>query len=330
VVENDPNGATPPILILSLPRSGSTWIGKILGHTAEARYVHEPDNETEHPYALRAKQGLGRFPFLRPGERARRYEACWEAAFGGGDWPRRTRLSRRALDRQSYAAIEAWCDPHRRSPVRLRMIGALAGPGGGQAGHRRPIVKSVHALLAGEWLIRRWRPLPVVVRRHPLNVVASWRNASIGDERESALEYSGSVQAFVPRRALDELAPDLAPPPVEDRLAALAWFVGLLSAAREELIASTDRIVCVDHDELCRAPGVGLQGIATQLGLEWTDACDEALRRAERPGDGFVTHRIAAAQPDRWRTRLSPSEVARVEEVLSAFPRGPWFGSPAP
>jgi hypothetical protein len=325
----DANGA-PPILILSVPRSGSTWIGQILGEAAAARYIHEPDNETEHPYALRAKRDLGRFPFLRPGERARRYEACWEAAFGGAEWPRRTWLSRRALDRQPYAAIEAWCDPDRWRPVRLAMIAAFAGPGRVRIQGQRPVVKSVHGLLAGEWLIRRWRPLPVVVRRHPLNVVASWRKASTGAERESALEYTGSVRALLPPRAIDELGAGVAPPPAEDRLAALAWFVGLLAAAREELVARNEGVVCVDHDDLCAAPRAGLRALATRLGLEWTEGCDRALQRAERPGDGFVTERIAAEQPNRWRTRLSPSEVARVEEVLSAFPRGPWFGSPAP
>jgi hypothetical protein len=329
---NRPREAAPPILLLGVARSGSTWIGQILGHAAEARYVHEPDNETHNPYALRAKKGLGRFPFLRPGDRAPRYEACWEGAFAGGEWPRRTRLSRRGLVRQSYAAIEAWCDPGRRNPVPLEIIAALAAPGGSPPRYERPIVKSVHALLSAEWVIRRWHPVPVVVRRHPLNLVASWRRVSLGDKRgESALEYTEPVRAIMPPRAVAEFgAPGGEPPPAEDRLAALAWRVGLLCSAREELIARLDQIVCVDHDELCRAPAEGLQSVAGRLGLEWTDACDRALQRAERPGEGFVTQRIAAEQPDRWRTRLSPTEVTRVEGVLTAFPRGPWFASSAP
>jgi hypothetical protein len=31
----------------------------------------------------------------------------------------------------------------------------------------------VHASLAAEWIVQRWRPKAVVVVRHPLNVVGS-------------------------------------------------------------------------------------------------------------------------------------------------------------
>lgn len=320
----------PPILILGVPRSGTTWIGLILGRTAGARYVHEPDNETEYPFALRAKAGLGRFPALHPGERAPRYEACWAWAFAGGHRTRRGWRMRELVQRGSYAQMEAWCDPRRRSPLRLAVIGRIAGPGKPGPPGERAVVKSVHGLLAGEWIVGRWSPQLVVVRRHPLNVVSSWVAASNGDEWESALEYSGDVRVVLPPRALEEQGvPPL--PPAQDRLATLAWLVGLLASARERLVASVDGAVCVDHDEVCRAPATELRDLAGRLALEWTDACDGELERRERPEtDLFVPERIAAEQPERWRERLSAAEAARAEQVLSAFPGGPWFGSPPP
>lgn len=319
-----------PILILGVPRSGTTWIGRILGRAAGARYVHEPDNETENPFALRAKSGLGRFPALRPGERAPLYEACWDWAFAGGHRTRRGRRMRDALNRAPYEEVAAWCDPRRRNPLRLAAISRIAGPGKPGPPGERPVVKSVHALLAGEWIARRWSPLLVVVRRHPLNLVSSWVAASNGDPRESALEYSGDLRAVLPPRALGQPGTP-GPPPAQDRLATLAWLVGLLAGARERLVAAVDGAVCVDHDVVCRAPAAELRELSRRLTLEWTDACDGELEGLERPERAlFVTERIAAEQPDRWRERLSTAEAARAEGILSAFPGGPWFGSPPP
>ena len=34
--------AAPPILVFSLPRSGSSWVGEILGSASNALYLREP------------------------------------------------------------------------------------------------------------------------------------------------------------------------------------------------------------------------------------------------------------------------------------------------
>ncbi|PZD73231.1 hypothetical protein C1752_02343 [Acaryochloris thomasi RCC1774] len=38
--------ASPPVLILSLPRSGSSWVGEILGQSESSLYLHEPITQT--------------------------------------------------------------------------------------------------------------------------------------------------------------------------------------------------------------------------------------------------------------------------------------------
>ena len=37
---------SPPILILSIPRSGSSWVGKILGLSSTSLYLREPITQT--------------------------------------------------------------------------------------------------------------------------------------------------------------------------------------------------------------------------------------------------------------------------------------------
>src|SRR5205823_1469687 len=76
-----------PILVAGLPRSGTTWVGEVLGHTAGARYLHEPDNHLLRPEAWWAKRGLGPYPELAPEQDAPGYEQLWALAFSGGVRP---------------------------------------------------------------------------------------------------------------------------------------------------------------------------------------------------------------------------------------------------
>ena len=79
------------MLVAGLPRSGTTWVGEVLGCTAGARYLHEPDNHLVRPDAWWAKRRLGSYPELDPGAGgAGDYERLWALAFAGGPPPRRS------------------------------------------------------------------------------------------------------------------------------------------------------------------------------------------------------------------------------------------------
>src|SRR5207237_10167784 len=80
------------VLVAGLPRSGTTWVGEVLGRTAGARYLHEPDNHLLRPEAWSAKRRLGPYPELRPGGdvvsgEVGGYERLWARAFAGGARP---------------------------------------------------------------------------------------------------------------------------------------------------------------------------------------------------------------------------------------------------
>ena len=45
----NPATPAPRVLVAGLPRSGTTWVGEVLGRTAGARYLHEPDNHLVRP-----------------------------------------------------------------------------------------------------------------------------------------------------------------------------------------------------------------------------------------------------------------------------------------
>ena len=93
------------VLVAGLPRSGTTWVGEVLGRTAGARYLHEPDNHLLRPEAWWAKRRLGPYPELDPGDDAADYERLWALAFAGGPRPSLLYAGARVLQRAGAPRI---------------------------------------------------------------------------------------------------------------------------------------------------------------------------------------------------------------------------------
>lgn len=123
------------VLVAGIPRSGTTWVGRVLGQADGACYVHEPDNHLVRPEAWWAKRRLGAFPRLLPGQPAPDYERLFRVAFAGGARP---------------SLLSTW---------------ARAGD---------VVVKSIFCARSLDWLAERFEPAVVVVERHPFAVIGSW------------------------------------------------------------------------------------------------------------------------------------------------------------
>lgn len=303
------------ILITGLPRSGTTWVGQVLGRAEDCRYVHEPDNHLMRPEAWRAKRTFGAHPALSPDQEAAAYQRLWAIAFAGGSRPSplyaAARLLHRAVPRcgdaelgkrsagAATAALEvaAALAAHRRlSPIEP------AGP---------VVVKSVHCSRSLEWLSARFAPRVVVLDRHPFGIIASW--AALGwtsflDRDPAALRYSIDVLEVAPPR------PDAA------WIKRAAWQYGLLTSYLRRALARHPAWEVVTHEALCSNPEAGFVRLGGRLGLTWTEEAQRFLLASNRPGDGYSTNRVWAEQIDGGRARLNLADQERVLEVLSAFP----------
>src|SRR3974390_1628017 len=87
----------PPIVIVGLPRSGTTWTLRVLGTSPGAIKTLEPDHEEKFAAAIHAKRKLGRYPSLEPGQRAAAYRSLWEWILAGGQDTWRSIQARRLL-----------------------------------------------------------------------------------------------------------------------------------------------------------------------------------------------------------------------------------------
>ena len=299
------------VLIIGVPRSGTTWIGRALGAADGAVYVNEPDGDHD-PFAFRARLGHPIAPVLAPGDDAPDLERLWAGAFAGG---RPARTMRDRIARRIYAATpvperwEVWLGA--TPSTRLRLVSMLAVPRVAAPDAAAVVVKSVRAELSAEWIVARFAPRVLVVERNPLNVLASWIDLDyVRDPREAAAYAQGAGE----RWGIDPLS--RAAPQLEQQ----TFTYGVLASALRESAARHPDWIVVSHDELCLDAAGGFADLAPRLGLTWGEDAARFVVDSDTAGAGYRTERRTAEQPGRWRERLTSDQIATIRETLARFP----------
>ena len=316
------------ILIVGIPRSGTTWVGHVLGHAHDVTFLSEPDNHLALPFALRAKRRLpgGFHPALEPGAEARTYELLWQRALSSGDATVRrygglerlrravsVRLLQAATQRQKWEAF----DSTRRHALRLIVAERMGVPERPQAHTTSLIVKSIYATLSVEWIVERCPARVVLVTREPLNILSSW--AAIGWLGRPGDDMLDTLEASAQRRLGARWRVD--PPRAGASIFARgAWLIGALGSELRDAAARNPAWVTVSHEELCERPHDGFRSLAEASGLRWTTDADRILDDLDRPGSGYELFRARDELRDAWRRRLGADEASEARAVLEQFP----------
>jgi hypothetical protein len=316
-----------PILLVGLPRSGTTWIANVLGNAHAVQLLLEPDNEKSSPMAWAGKNGIHRFPYLAVGDKQAAYATLWETILQGDDWlfDVNYRLSKWWF-RGKIAGMEAaigdkvgFCyrDTNYRhivvppvvygadQQVLMAKMAGLLLRGAGSPKKRR-IVKSVHTPLAMGWLAAQFPLKMVVVLRNPFSLYASYKRMAMPDGfRNIGLQ-----------RGTGQFLPQAVPSPqsfAENVVCQTLWMTKIMA----EQIAG-DWVV-VSHDEICRHPQTHFQALFAQLGLTWTAEAEQHLTASNQSGKGFMAQRQTALQPTKWQKELSGAEIEMIRGYISAF-----------
>lgn len=157
----------PAILVLSLPRSGSSWVAETLGSASDALYLREPVTQSNKLFYDRSTIFALDDPELETA-----YRRLADRAFLG--WP----------DFGSHVIRfpEQWALRRRRS--------------------RRVIIKEVNPL-AGGWYMRRYQPRIVLLLRHPGAIAESFQRMGwLGAEPED-WAANGELQGRALRAVFD-------------------------------------------------------------------------------------------------------------------------------
>jgi hypothetical protein len=290
-----------PIVIVGLPRSGTTWTMRALAAAAGSTPISEADNEDK-------------YPMLRPGDQAPPYRDLWDWILQGANETRRSLWARRLLG----PGRETRLHQGRSDPITW-LAGTLARDprprpaDAGAGGTPRIVAKSIHAQLSVEWLAATFDIDVLLLLRHPASVLASWMELNLKDGRNSTLESRPEIRARY-------LEPWGVPQPGPDPIERMSWRIGLLIAAVEDAKSRHSEWQLQTHDELCIDPKSAFRQLYDGFGLPWGQPAEDFLDEHNTQGSGFVIKRVASELPNSWQHRLTEEQVTTLRRVLSWFP----------
>lgn len=159
----------PAVLVLSLPRSGSSWTGEALGCAIDALYLREPVTQSDRHFYDRGTV----FPIDTPDLDAR-YRHFASKAYSGC----------RDFDHSIVRFPDQWDTPRTTA--------------------RRVVIKEVNPRACG-WYLQHYAPRIVLLVRHPAAVALSWQRKGWLGADANSWARNGEHQGRALREALDSL-----------------------------------------------------------------------------------------------------------------------------
>jgi len=313
------------ILLFGLPRSGTTWAGKIFDSHPDTLYRHEPDSWAH----------MGEIP-LAPEATPDPNLEHQVAAFGDRLPRMRTTKVAGSLPlfpkrRQSRLGFQF----HRAGVLAAKAAARLTGEfpiltwgSTARDGSHRIIWKSIESVGRMGLLARS---LPgsrgILLIRHPCGFAASIlrgeRNRHFTSEVAASEDY-GIFEALLATSAARRRGLTLADLQLMRPEERLAWRWVLFNEKAMEDIADLDGFDVVRYEDLCRAPSAVTRHMFECCGLTMDPQTEAFLTESssENRAGYYSVFKEPARAAYRWRHELDPEVVERILTVTRGTPPG--------
>lgn len=293
-----PDAAKPPILVTGAPRTGTTFLGTMLSLNRDVKYIYEP---TSLIYGLRDVPSP--MLYVRSG-------SSGEAA------------ARRMID-DLLRGRGKFRQPHDANAPLLRRAGRrVLGSKVSLRYHRdalnplrrRWLIKDPWAGFAAEWLHRTYAMPTVVIVRHPIPVVTSYRRlswrfplAEMTRMRELMADHLEPILGGLDTEALDD-----------DENGAVMW--RCYYRALSTFLDRNPQMIAVRHEDLSADPGTVLRDLYGRLGMVFDDRVERLVHEHTRAGNqglatGSQVHQLrrdSSAIAMEWRGQVGADVAARI------------------
>lgn len=317
------------ILLFGMPRSGTTWIGKVFDSHPQVNYRHEPDSQfrldnivplfadcADTPRFLAALQDYAANKLYRCSPRT-----C-------GKQPRFAKLGENALTRQGQQLmLLAAKVTERVSGRRLSWPGSRRG---------RLTWKSIESLGRLGMLLQAFpASRGIMIVRDPRGYVASVMRG----EAQGRFLSSDSIandwglfdllcqtpyaqQTGITLAQLKQAAP-------EQRL---AWLWVLFNQKAMDDIAATKNGRMVRYEDLCAHPARDFQMLFNFCGLTWHPQSQAFIQASttQSKDDYYSVYKDPLQSANKWQQELSTEQAESVAELVGAHPIGQWYFAPPP
>jgi hypothetical protein len=309
----------PPALLLGSPRSGTTWLAKIIDSHPDVLYRHEPDSINVRPD----------IPFVPEADVAGEYlDACRDylnllcserASKSSGSQP--------MFDKHYRGAVAA--SMHRMLVLSVKAGERVPGLGSAVAGWQVPdlvssgrtplvFIKSVSSLCRARMFSLARPDIRILhILRHPCAYVAStMRGKQLGLLSDDA--YIETLAAMPESAAHDLTLDRLRSMPREQQLAA-RWMLQNEKVMAEMRDSQNYRRVI--YEDLCAEPEATAGELFQFLGLEMVDQCRSFIRQSSGGKSAevryFDVRRDSRAAASRWASELTTGQIDGIREVVA-------------
>jgi hypothetical protein len=300
----------PSILVTGAPRSGTTFLGAMLALAPGIIEIEEPFNfET-------GIVGMDQ-PFLYMPTRTKldpedeHYVELINTLLEGGAWYKQSPLR-----------------PEATTPIRKLARSLLVSRQnlGYKVQTKNPfvdryVIKDPNACFMAEYMDEHFRTETVVIMRHPMATIASykrlgWRYDLAGLQSQSALMN-------------DFLEPIIGSMNANKITSIEEWSYLWLSiyTVLTQCADRDPRMILITHEQLSKQPHKTLLGLYERLGLDYTSYIHEEVERhtsGENPADPrdnavHDLYRNSAEVNDRWKQILTPAEAAAIRRITESI-----------
>lgn len=288
-----------PILVTGSPRSGTTWVGKMLTATPQAYYIHEPFNNNYPKPVLFEDQFPYWFMYLCLSNGRRYYR----------------QLARLINFRPSFFSILKSVKNRSDMKEALLMFSDMRRL---RFEKKRPLIKDPIAVFSSEWLAGAFDMDVVFMIRHPASVVASLTRLNWNANPKALLRQDllreDHLESFV--EEIDRITKD------GDRIAraALLWKIIYHVAGRYG--EKNPAWLFVKQEDLALDPVEGFKRLYSHVHLDFTDEIAKTIRHHSNesnpaePDHHWQIIRNSKLNIAKWRDMLQPDEVKTVRDIV--------------
>lgn len=323
------------ILVAGVPRSGTSWVAKVLSFNKSIKLINEPDNEHNNLIAYIYKQKLPRFPYLRPDAQKNGLFYIYEGINKGKylyDYSKTSLLIKKLaninfdssedtivrknvfLDNLNEHLFELPVKDKLHLNITKKLVeGALLFKNKNRYKKKEILIKTVHSILALPYIQKYFQPGILILVRHPASIVSShlrldnsdiWRNLFI--QKNLMKDYLSGFETGIS---------DL-----EHNLEKAGAQVGAFHYVLAKQIEHNPGWNIVRHEQLCLDPHAGFYDLYKTLNLEWSDGINEKISELNKDGSGYSVYRISRDQIDKWKYELSDIQVEQIKTGYNVFP----------
>jgi hypothetical protein len=304
---------TSLILVLGAPRSGTTWLAKIVDSHPDVIYRHEPDKTLPGPSPLTSEAVpalLARWTADRSVRTATKrpyFAKSWQPSWARG------------IRSVFAAAVSAAA----RMPGPFRAIAAVQIPDLCIRPASHVVIKSIE-WAEGAALMAHTLPSSrtIFIVRHPCGQVASVMQGHRQnrfdlqtDGTNMPYNEAGAIRhaaSFGVNEATYRALPDAAK---------YAWGWRAFNETAYATLTGLPNVRIVLYEALCAHPGALSRRILAFAGLDWNRQTEDFVARSTvRRGSYYATFRNAAVAAEAWRTKMLPADQDAVRGVVAASP----------